>query len=458
MPEHRIVITGAGVASAIGLGHQDFFAAFLRGDSGVRSLADRDDDGPTPPAGHENDGLWIGAPIVGFDGKQFVKPRKALKVMSREIQLAYVASMMAIEDAGLDSVFPAAESDADSTASDDNVTRFAPKEIGTVFGSEMLYGPPTELAEAFQKCLDDDGTMDESRFGEAAMRSVMPLWMLKYLPNMPACHVGIAINAHGPNNTLVLGDTSGPAALDEAISCLNRGIATCMISGAAGTRINATRLNYRNDLPIAESTENVAEASRPFDPTAKGVVGGEAAAVFVLERLEAAVQRGAKPIAEVVAMTSRFVASEGMQLVKRTCDIDTPGIRGSAAAIKLAIDDALRKAKLSPADIGMVVSHAMGDPVIDRQERQALESSLPEVPVVTPIAKLGHTGAASGSIEILVGVLALKHKQIPPSLQWNGSAESKPGVTAAKPLQKSHVLCLSHTSEGAAIATVLASV
>ncbi|GAA4466481.1 beta-ketoacyl-[acyl-carrier-protein] synthase family protein [Novipirellula rosea] len=458
MPENRIVITGAGVASAIGLGHQDFFAAFLRGDSGVRSLADRDDDGPTPPEGHENDGLWIGAPIVGFDGKQFVKPRKALKVMSREIQLAYVASMMAIEDAGLDSVFPAVESDVDSTAADADSVSLAPKDIGTVFGSEMLYGPPTELAEAFQKCLDEDGSMDKSRFGEAAMRSVMPLWMLKYLPNMPACHVGIAINAHGPNNTLVLGDTSGPAALDEAISCLNRGIATCMISGAAGTRINATRLNYRNDLPIAETTANIAEASRPFDPTAKGVVGGEGAAVFVLECLDTALQRGAKPIAEVIAMASRFVASEGMQLAKRTCDITTPGIRGSVGAIKLAVNDALRKANLKADDIGMVVSHAMGDPVIDIQERQALQSCLPNVPVVTPISTLGHTGAASGSIEILVGVLALKHKQIPPSLKFDGSQTTGPVGCEAQPLQKSHVLCLSHTSEGAAIATVLAEV
>ncbi len=458
MPENRIVITGAGVASAIGLGHKDFFNALLRGDSGVRSLADRDDDGPTPPAGHENDGLWIGAPIVGFDGKQFVKPRKALKVMSREIQLAYVASMMAIEDAGLDSVFPAVADEEDSPASDNGSVRFAPKDVGTVFGSEMLYGPPTELAEAFQKCLDEDGKMDESLFGEAAMRSVMPLWMLKYLPNMPACHVGIAINAHGPNNTLVLGDTSGPAALDEAISCLTRGIATCMISGAAGTRINATRLNYRNDLPIAESMADASKASRPFDPTSKGVVGGEGAAVFVLEYLAAAIQRGAKPIAEVVSIASRFVASGGMQLPKRTCDIETAGIRGSAKAIKLAVNDALQKANLTASDIGMVVSHAMGDPIIDVQERQALESCLPKVPVVSPIRTLGHTGAASGSIEILVGVLTLKHKMVPPSLSFADSQSTGPVVSKAQPLKKSHVMCLSHTSEGAAIATVLASV
>ncbi|TWU27059.1 3-oxoacyl-[acyl-carrier-protein] synthase 2 [Novipirellula galeiformis] len=461
MPENRIVITGAGVASAIGLGQQDFFDAFLRGESGVRSLADRDDEGPVPPPGCENDGFWIGAPIVGFDGKQFVKPRKALKVMSREIQLAYVSAMMAIEDAGLDTVLPASVPAADHSAADQSASdsiSFAPQEIGTVFGSEMLYGPPTELAEAFQKCLDENGDMDESRFGEAAMRSVMPLWMLKYLPNMPACHVGIAVNAHGPNNSLVVGDTSGPAALDEAISCLTRRIASCMITGAAGTRINATRLNYRNDLPIAEATPKIADASRPFDPESKGVVGGEAAAVFVLETLASSTRRGAAPLAEVVGIASRFVASGGMSLAKRSCDIHTAGIRGSAKAIELAVADAMRKAKVTANDIGFVVSHAMGDPIIDVQERDALQRMLPNIPVVTPISTLGHTGAASGSIELLVGVLALKRNMIPPSIQLSPTTHTKPVVSDAQRLTKRYGICLSHTPEGAAIATVLASV
>ena len=120
----------------------------------------------------------------------------------------------------------------------------------------------------------------------------MPLWMLKYLPNMPACHVGIAVNAQGPNNTLVLGDVSGPAAMIEAASCIERGIAQVMITGASGTRINTTRMNYRGDLPIPEVFDPVSQSSRPHDPTSKGVVGGEGAATLVLENPEHASKRG----------------------------------------------------------------------------------------------------------------------------------------------------------------------
>ncbi len=115
------------------------------------------------------------------------------------------------------------------------------------------------------------------------MKQIMPLWMLKYLPNMPACHVGIAFNAHGPNNSVVLGDVSGPAAVIEAVSCIERGIAKLMIAGATGTRISTTRLNYRGDLPIPELFDPIEFSSRPHDPTSKGVVGGEGAASLVLE-------------------------------------------------------------------------------------------------------------------------------------------------------------------------------
>ncbi|TWU32804.1 beta-ketoacyl-[acyl-carrier-protein] synthase family protein [Novipirellula artificiosorum] len=444
MPEKRIVITGAGVVSPIGIGHADFFDAVLRGDSGIRSLEDRDDDGPTPPDESNDPGIWIGAPVIGFDAKRFVKPRKAIKVMCREIQLSFAASMMAVDDAGLSGDLP---------ASSDGPIR--PDQIGTVFGSEMLFGPPTELVDAFIDCISENGSVIESQFGAAAMRKVMPLWMLKYLPNMPACHVGIALNAHGPNNTLVLGDTSAPAAMMEAISCIQRGTATWVMSGGCGTRINTTRMNYRNDLPTADVSDPISASSRPYDQASAGVVGGEAAVSFVLESMETARCRGANPLAEVVAMASRFVASGGMSLAKRSNLNHPSGIRGSAQAIELAVGEAIRKANLATADIGFVVSHAMGDPLMDEQERRALERCLPGVPLVTPIGLVGHCGAASGSIEVLVAVVALSRKVVPPSIVLPEAGAATVERRDAQPLTHDHVLCISHTSEGNAIATVL---
>ncbi|TWU41328.1 3-oxoacyl-[acyl-carrier-protein] synthase 2 [Novipirellula aureliae] len=470
MPEVKIVITGAGVVSPIGLGHADFFESLLHDRSGVRLLSERDDDGPKPPpdfdrtngSGGEFDGVWVGAPVIGFEPKEFVTPRKAIKVMCREIQLTFAAAMMAVENADLADDLP---------ARDDG--RIHPSEIGTVFGSEMFYGPPTELADAFQLCLNDDGQMDESQFGEAAMKKIMPLWMLKYLPNMPACHIGIAINAHGPNNSILLGDTSGSAALIEAMSCIERGAAKWMLTGGTGTRINGTRMNYRSDFPVASIANPVSQSSRPYDVDSRGVVGGEAAVAFLVESKETAIARGAKPLAEVVCSVSRFVASGGMSLIKRssenrpltaeeqqsTTTPATPAIRGSAAAISLAIKDCLSKSKMDVKQIGLVVGHAMGDPIIDEQERIAVTETLPGVPIVVPIEKVGHTGAASGSIELLVGVLALSRGVIPPSLRLANVSESpnRPAFQrqASRSLEKDYAICISHAPEGGAVATLL---
>ncbi len=444
MPLTNVVITGLGVVSSIGIGSEAFFQALLDKRSGIKSLSERTDDGAKPGSCTEPAGLWIGGPIIDFDPKQYVRPRKALKVMCREIQTAYAATQLAIENAGLTDLVPA-DPDGD----------LKPQDIGTVFGTEMFYGPPTEMEEAIRGCIREDGTVDGSLFGNIAMKKVLPLWMLKYLPNMPACHVGISINAHGPNNSLTLGDVSGPAAVIEAASYIDRGIAQVMISGGSGTRINTTRMNYRNDLPIADVSDPIENSSRPHDPASVGVVGGEGAAALVLEHIDHATRRGAKPIARLTSYASRFVASKGMSRPIRSVEATIPGMRGSAEAIRLAIDGAIGDAGLSSDEIGLVVSTAAGDPLVDAAEREALASTVPAAPVTAPSAALGHTGAAIGSIGLAVGALALAHATIPPTL-GAGTSSAKVGFRdCGEPMVGEHVLCLAHTSEGSATAIIL---
>jgi 3-oxoacyl-[acyl-carrier-protein] synthase II len=445
MPRTNVVITGLGVVSSIGIGSEVFFQALVEKRSGIKSLSQRTDDGAKPGVCREPAGLWIGGPIIDFDPKQYVRPRKALKVMCREIQTAFAASQIAIENAGLCDRVPA-----------DPAGELKPQDIGTVFGGEMYYGPPTEMEDAIRGCIREDGTINGSLFGGIAMKKVLPLWMLKYLPNMPACHVGISINAHGPNNSLILGDVSGPAAMIEAASCIDRGNAQVMITGASGTRINTTRMNYRNDLPIADVCDPIENSSRPHDRASKGVVGGEAAVALVLEHVDHASRRNTKPIARFVSYASRFIAAEGMYRPMRSAESTIPGMRGSARAIRLAIEGALCDAGLPIDDIGLVVSNAAGDPLIDAAEREALESTVPKVPVTAPAAALGHTGAAVGGIGLAVGVLALASNTIPPTLCADATLTRIGFRDRAEPMSGEHVLCLSHTSEGSATAIILA--
>lgn len=444
-PSPQIVITGIGIISSIGIGEADFFAALLRGDSGIRSLGDRTDGDVAPAEGQDVDGVWIGAPVVDFNAKQFVKPRKALKVMCREIQTAFASAQLAIEHAGMGDLIPAG---SDGGA-------MSPERLGAVYGSEIFFNPPEELAAPIRACLDESGTLHPELFGNAARREVMPLWMLKYLPNMPACQIGISLNSQGPNNSLVLGDVSGPASLIEAVSYLKRGLADVVLVGATGTRIAAMRLTYRGDSPTVQKRGlELADVSRPFAPDATGVVGGEGAASLVVETADEAAKRSAKPLARVLATASRFCPTPAMRSGCRSDDGNPSHSREASQAITAAIESVLRDAKVSADKVGLVVSHAFGDRQLDAGEAAAIAECQLTCPVVAVSASLGHCGAASGMIGLATGVAALARRVVPPTR--NASAAVGVHVlTESQPLGSPYVLCLSHTTEGSAVAVLL---
>ncbi len=476
MNSSDIVITGVGMVSSIGEGRQAFTQSLLSGASGVRhfdedaSMASEDvvlqfrTDNGSPKLVKET---AVVAALCDFNAKQFVTPRKALKVMSREIQTAYAASQLAVKDAGLQPYLPA-ELAADSQPTQQRVCytesgKIQSDRIGTVFGSELLYGPPLELSEAYADSVDAAGKFDPSQFGNSAMRHITPLWLLKYLPNMPACHYSIVLNAHGPNNSLTLGDASGAAALIEACGYLHRGIADFLVVSASGTRLNATRASFTEDQPLAKVTEPIERTSRPHAIDADGLVRGEGAGGLVLERAGTAEARGIQPLAQVVGFASRFIGSPAFVSGERTADIRPDAGRGSAAAIIAAMTGAMDAAGLNAADIGAVVGHAVGDPVLDACEREALTRVIPDAPVVLPATLLGHTGAASGMMGILAGCVMLQSGKIPPvphaeeCVSADNLSEKRLNVSdQVRTLEKRVVMVISHTSPGHATAVILA--
>src|SRR5690606_2606601 len=384
-----VVLTGVGPVTSIGIGSDDFWQALLAGRSGVGSLERRDDGHPVPSAdwrSWSSAGSWLGAPIVGFDAAQFVRPRKALKVMGRELQTAFAASTLAIEQAQLG---PLLQQGAVTT-----------DRIATIFGSQMFYGPEGELRDAVMHSVDETGSCQLSRFGSAAIRDIMPLWMLKYLPNMPACHVGISLGATGANNTIVSGDVSATSALIESLGALRRGIADVVICGGTGTLIDGTTMVFRGDLPVPSLADPLEWSSRPHTRESVGVVGGEGAASMVIELAEHAQRRGVPALASVAGVASRFAPPDR-------------GLRGSATSIARAIQAALAQAGVSPQAVGMVVSHGTGDPARDAAERAALQCELPGVPLVMPIALVGYCGAAGGAIGLTLAALSLLKGVIP---------------------------------------------
>jgi len=209
MDEAReVVITGVGIVSPIGIGRETFWQNLDAGQGGVQSLS--------LFAGKRDIPFQIGAPLVGFEAKDYVQPRKSLKVMSGEIQVAYAAGALAMQDAGL------AKGALD------------PSRFGVVLGSELLYGELPEVVDCFAHC-HVDGEFHFERWGDAAFKDLFPLWMLKYLPNMAACHIGIAHDARGPNNSIVEGQVSSLLAIGEAFSVIQRGLADVMLAGGSGS-------------------------------------------------------------------------------------------------------------------------------------------------------------------------------------------------------------------------------
>jgi 3-oxoacyl-[acyl-carrier-protein] synthase II len=375
-PEREIVITGVGVVSPIGIGTEPFWQSLWEGRSGVRALGlfnGRDLPGT------------IGAEVRDFHPQQCVRPRKALKVMCRDIQLAFAAADQAHAEAGL------------SGAVD-------PERLGIVFGADLMACELSELVEAYRGCLVG-GRFDFSRWGEQALSDLYPLWMLKYLPNMSACHIGIAHDARGPNNSLTLGEVSSLAAVAEAVRVIERGQADAMIAGGSGTRVHPGVWVRRALYQPSERVDDPAGASRPFDADRDGMVHGEGAGAFILEDRRHAEARGAPILARVLGYGSAFEPRR-------------PGRPLRGDAIRTAIRRALHEAGLQAAEVGHVNAHGLSTRLDDRIEAQAIRDTLGDVPVTAPKSFFGNLAAGSGAVEMAASVLALTKGAVPPTLNY----------------------------------------
>jgi 3-oxoacyl-[acyl-carrier-protein] synthase II len=415
--EAKIVITGVGVVSPIGIGNEPFWASLRDGRSGVKPYSLL--EGTEMP-------VRFGGEITDFEPKQHVKPRKSLKVMCREIQLGFAAAALAIEDA---------EVVSDSIHSD----RF-----GVVYGSEMLFGPVQELEDTFHHCRPD-GKMDGSLYGERFMTNIYPLWLLRYLPNMAACHIGIAHGARGPNNSITLGEASGLLAINEAMRIMQRGGADIMIVGGVGSRLDLTQMLFRGDANLSHRDHDPAGASRPFDADRDGIVNGEGAAAFILETETHAEQRSATVLARLRGCGNSFESR-----------LDRKPATG--VAIRTSISQALAEAGISPTDVGHVNAHGVSTIQDDRLEAQAIRDCLADVPITAPKSFFGNLGAGTASVEMAASVLGLVREEVPFTLNYETPDPDCPvNVVHDEPLSgtKPTALLLSQSGTGQAAALVI---
>ena len=360
--------------------------------------------------------------------------RKALKVMCRETMMAVAVAQQSVADAGYDAENP-----------------MDPERSGVVFGSDYMLSPPEDFTDGMIKCgaLED---FDYPKWGQDGLGEMNPLWMLKYLPNMPASHIAIMNDLRGPNNSLTLREVSGMMAIREAAQTIERGHADRMIAGATGTRIHSFKTVHAVQTEqMADPKLEPSQASRPFDADRTGMVVGEGSGAIVLEELESARQRGATIYGEVIGTGSSVVASS------QTADQHRTAFANAARV-------AMNESGLSADQLGHVNAHGLAATERDEQESQALGEVLGSraetVPVVAQKSYFGNLGAGSSVVEVVGSLLSLEKGELPKTLNYETpdpkaplSVAAEEGISAGESFLK-----LSITPQAQAAALVISKV
>lgn len=378
----RVVITGVGTVSPIGIGNDAFWQSLVHGRSGVGNLQSPLSSGfPSK----------LAAEVAEID-PLLVYNRKAIKTMSRDALIGVVAASLAMKDSDLTG------------------GQIDPDRLGVSFGCGRISASPSDLSEAANSSAGDDRTFDFERWGEKSLDKIAPLWFIKKLPNMAACHISIEHDARGPNNTITSRDASGLLALAEGVRVLERDAADVMIVGSSSSSIHPvdlTKFHLFESLSHREGDPTA--ASRPFDVTRDGAIVGEGGAAFVIERFEHAVRRGARIYAEILAV--------GAGCDGRGWDNGSGG-RGVARAVQAA----LRRAGIEPKDIGHINAHGKSTQRDDLVEARGYHWGMGEaarkIPVTAMKSYFGHFDAGSGSVELAGSVLALQHRVLPATLNY----------------------------------------
>lgn len=385
------MITGLGVVSPIGIGTERFWESLSTGKSGVGPLSVNQGIAPI---------RHVGAEVRDFTDatakSEYLKSqRRSIKVMCREIQLGVTSAGLALTDSALDPEMVDHE-------------RF-----GIDFGANLMFTPPELLNDACMTCVENvEGlpTFDQREWGSKGLGAMEPLWLLRYLPNMPACHIGIQADARGPSNSITLDDASGNLALGEAYRVIERNCAEVMIAGTTGTRIHTMKsVHALMGDELASSDDPPETWCRPFDKNRIGQVLGEGACSFILEEESHAQKRNAKILGRVLGIGS-------------SCVMRPDGTADIRLALANAMKAALRDANMKPSQIGHVNAHGGGTRFADVQESLAIHDVFGDdgkkVPVTALKSYLGNAGSGSGTLELAGSVIALQHGVVPPTLNY----------------------------------------
>jgi 3-oxoacyl-[acyl-carrier-protein] synthase II len=367
--KRRVVVTGMGVVTALGCQTQELWTRVCEGQSGIRPFSRFDCTRYRARFGGE---------IHDWSPDAYVGPKEA-KRLDRFCQFALVAAIEAAKESGLD------------------FGKEDPFRAGVIIGSGI--GGLSEIEVQHTKLI------------ERGPEKVSPFTIPKLMVNAASGQVSIQFGLRGPNTAVSTACASASNAIADAFQTIRRGAADVMITGGSEAALTPMAIaGFASMRALSERNDDPTRASRPFDRDRDGFVMAEGAGILVLEELGRAKARGAAILAELLGCGASADA----------CHITQPDEGGVGAAKAMSV--ALAEAEINPADIDYINAHGTSTTLGDAAETKAIKTVFGEharkVPISSTKSQLGHLLGASGGVELVLSVLALRNNVIPPTINY----------------------------------------
>ncbi|MBI4689628.1 MAG: beta-ketoacyl-ACP synthase II [Nitrospirae bacterium] len=367
MEKRRVVVTGVGLITPLGIGVGKTWDNLIQGISGIRKITKFDSS---------SFATRIAGEIEGFNPEEYIEV-KEVKKMDRFIHLAIAASDMAMKDSGLE------------------ITGSNTEKVGVIIGSGMGGLP---AIEHYHSVLLEKGP-----------RRITPFFIPMLIINLAAGQVSIKFGAKGPNSATATACATGSHAIGDAFKIIQRGDADAMIAGGSESVITPLGIGGFNAMKALSTRNDEPEkASRPFDRDRDGFIMGEGAGVLILESLDGAISRGAKIYGEVA----------GYGMTADAYHITSPAPEGKGAARCMAI--ALKDGGIKPSDVDYINAHGTSTKYGDELESIAIKTVFKEhaykVAISSTKSMTGHLLGAAGGVEAVISILSMQNNIVPPTI------------------------------------------
>jgi 3-oxoacyl-[acyl-carrier-protein] synthase II len=368
--DDRVVITGTGMVTSLGLSASETWDALLAGESGIKPITDFDASGFD---------CRSAAQVNGLNPSDLGIHSRDARIMDRHSFMLMKCSHDALKESRIDR------------------TSVEGEDISFYAGMGMVDYNREDLMPALLKSRDSQGNLDYERFFSGAYQEIYPLWPLSMLNNISFCQTAISLDIRGENAVFAPNSDSGISAVTEAVRSLQEGKAKIALAGGVGEKISPSSLARAHLAGILSKRENDREAScRPFSAERNGTILGEGCGILALEPLSSARARAASCKGMITGYGSSFNSSP------------------------IAMQNAIKNAGLKPSDIDVIIAHGDGTIIGDNNEADAINQifsdCMDKIFVYSSKGALGHMLAGASAVDIIVGLYMIEHGLIPVTL------------------------------------------